>query len=122
MISSGIRNLKTTSRIMLSRLELYSKLLAVEAKIETTLVIHRLAWAGVGIVFGFFSIAMIHVAIIGHFWETEYRLISLIAMLLVDGLIAGISLYVASRPAKSEAFAVTKHQLSEDIKFVKESI
>jgi uncharacterized membrane protein YqjE len=119
---NGLRNIKAISRVLLGRLELYSKLLAVEAKIETTLVVRRLVWAGVGIVFGFFAIAMIHTAILGHFWGTEYRLAALIAVLLTDGLIAGVSLYIASKPAKQEAFSVTKHQLAEDIKFVKESI
>ena len=122
MISNGIRNLKAISRILLSRLDLYSKLVAIEVKIETTLFVRRLVWVGVGVVFGFFALAMLHVVILGHFWETEYRLISLIFVFFVDGFIAGISLYIASRPARLEPFAVTKHQLSEDIKFVKESI
>lgn len=119
---NGLLNIKAISRVVLSRLELYSKLMAVEAKIETALVVRRLMWAGVGMIFGFFALAMVHIAIIGHFWDTEYRLIALTAILLVDGIAAAMSLYIASKPSEHEAFAVTKHQLSEDVKFVKESI
>lgn len=119
---NGLRNIRTISRTLLSRLELYSKLLVIEAKIETALVVRRLVWVGVGMVFGFFALAMIHAAILGYFWGTEYRLIAFALVLLVDGLIAGVSLYIANKPSEQEAFAVTKHQLGEDIKFVKDSI
>lgn len=119
---SGLRNLKSICRVVLIRLELYNKLLAIEAKIETALLIRRLVWAGVGAIFGFFALAMVHTAILSYFWDSEFRWITLFAMLLIDSMLAGVALYIANKPAKQEAFMVTKHQLAEDIKFVKESI
>lgn len=119
---NGLRNLKAITAALLDRLELYPKLLAVEAKIERTLLVRRLVWASIGALFAIFAIAMIHIAVIGFFWPSEYRILAIAGVLLIDTLIASIALYMASRPALQEPFAVTKHQLSEDIKFMKDSL
>lgn len=118
----GLRNLKAGSVILLDRIELYSKLLAVETKIETALVVRRLMWVGIGAIFGLFALAMAHLAVISFFWFTEYRVVSVAGVLLIDIIIAGIALYKATRPPEAEAFAVTKHQLAEDMKFLKETL
>lgn len=118
----GLRNLKTIATILVNRIELYSKLMAVEAKIETSLIIRRLVWVAVGLVFTIFTLAMIHVVLLSWFWYSEYRLISTLLLFLLDGVIAGTALYTACKPAKQEVFAVTKQQLANDIEFVKESI
>ena len=119
---TGLRNLKANVAILLDRVELYSKLVAAETKIETSLIIRRLIWVGIGALFAFFALAMIHTAILAFFWHTEFRGWAVVAVLLLDILIAGIAIYTASRPSKEEAFAVTKHHLAEDIKFLKESL
>lgn len=119
---NGLRNLKSISAALLGRAELYSKLIAVEAQIETTLLIRRLVWAGIGIVFFVFALATIHTLILSHFWHSEYRTVAITITLLVDGLIASLGFYMASKPNQEEAFMVTKHQLAEDIKLAKESI
>ena len=93
--------------MLLDRVELYSKLVAAETKIETSLIIRRLIWVGVGAVFALFALAMAHTAILAFFWHTEFRVWAVAGVLLVDVVIAGIAIYMASRPAKEEAFAVT---------------
>ena len=47
---TGLRNLKANAAMLLDRVELYSKLVAAETKIETSLIIRRLIWVGVGAV------------------------------------------------------------------------
>lgn len=118
----GLRNLKANVAILVDRIELYSKLLAAEAKIETALVVRRLVWVGIGAVFALFAIAMAHMAIITFFWHSEFRVIAVGGILLLDVLVAGIAFYSATRPAEQESFAVTKHQLAEDMKFFKETL
>lgn len=119
---NGLINLKNSCTTALNRLELYGKLVAVEAKIESALLVRRLIWAGIGIVFAFFSLAIVHTAILGHFWHSDHRLVIMAAILLADATLASLAFYAASKPAKREAFAVTKHQLAEDIQFVKDSL
>ncbi|MGM8226283.1 phage holin family protein [Cellvibrio sp. ARAG 10.3] len=119
---TGLRNLKANAAMLLDRVELYSKLVAAETKIETSLIIRRLIWVGVGAVFALFALAMAHVAILASFWHTEFQAWAVAGVLFVDVVIAGLAIYMASRPAKQEAFAVTKHHLAEDIKFLKESL
>lgn len=119
---NGLRNLKAITNALLDRLELYPKLLAVEAKIEKTLLVRRLVWATVGAIFAIFAIAMLHIAIVGLFWHSEYRILSIASMLVLDIIVSGVAIYKASRPAMQEPFSVTKHQLSEDIKFMKDSL
>lgn len=118
----GLRNLRMISAIVLNRMELYSKLMAVEAKIEMALIVRRLVWAAVGIVFVIFTLAILHAAILSGFWYTEYRIAAFIVILLIDAGIAGAALYFAYKPAEQETFAVTKQQLAQDLDFVKESI
>lgn len=115
-------NLKNSCATALSRLELYGKLIAVETNIESALLARRLIWAGIGIVFAFFSLAVVHAAILGHFWHSEYRLAMMVTILLVDAGLASLAFYMATKPAKREAFAATKHQLTEDIQFIKDSL
>lgn len=114
------KNLKAGSINLLERVELYSQLATIEAKIESTLLVRRLIWAGVGAVFIIFAIAMAHFAIISYFWPTEARTISIAGLLVLDAIVAGVAFYRVSRPAEQEAFAITKHQLAEDVKYMKE--
>lgn len=119
---SGLRNLKANTAIWLDRIELYSKLLAAETKIETTLIVRRLIWVGVGAVFGLFAVAMMHMAVITYFWHSEYRILAVAAVLLLDVVITGVAFYLASKPSTQEPFAVTKYQLAEDFKYLKDSL
>ncbi len=119
---TGLRNLKANVAILLDRVELYSKLIAIEAKIERSVIARRLVWVGVGTVFALFAVAMAHMAILSFFWYTDYRVLTVAAVLLLDIIIAAVALYKASRPPKEEAFAVTRHHLAEDIKFLKDTL
>lgn len=115
-----LKNLKASSINFLERAELYSQLLTIEAKIESTLMVRRLIWAGVGAVFVLFAIAMAHFAIISYFWPTQARTVAIGGLLLMDIAVAALAFYRVSRPAKQEPFAVTKHQMAEDVKYMKE--
>lgn len=119
---NGLRNLKNIGATVLDRTELYCKLIAVETKIETGLLMRRLVWAGVGAMCAIFAFAMLHLVIITIFWSGEYRIASVISILLVDAAVAGVALHRACKPATQESFLATKHQLAEDMKFVRESI
>lgn len=116
---SGLRNLKTVSSILLERMELYCKLMSVEAEIAKARLARRALWAVLGIVFAIFTLGMIHVLLIGVFWYSEYRLWAILTILIIDGALAGTGSYLALKPAEQEAFAVTKEQLAKDIEFVR---
>lgn len=118
---NGLRNIKTVSAIALNRLELYAKLLTVETRIETALLVRRLMWIAVGVVFALFALAMAHIAVIGYFLRSEQLPLVIGGMLLFDALIAGFALYKGSQSTKAEAFTVTKQQLAEDIKYIKDA-
>lgn len=119
---NGLRNLRSIANQFLDRVEIYSKLFAVEAKIAKTALIQRVVWGVVGAIFALFALAMLHVVIVSAFWNEEYQLLAMIGLLIIDGVIAASALYVAAKPAPAESFAVTRHQLAEDIKFIKESL
>lgn len=119
---TGLRNLRAGSAVLLDRVELYSKLLAAETKIETTLIVRRLVWAGIGAIFGLFALAMAHMAVIASFWHSDYRVWAVGAILLLDIVVAALALRMASKSSEQEPFAVTKHQLAEDIRYLKESL
>lgn len=119
---NGLRNLKNIGAIVVDRAELYSKLIAIEAKIETKLLMRRLIWAGTGIIGIIFAIGMLHLALVSFFWNSDYRILSIVIILLIDAAIAGSALYKACVHAEQESFLATKNQLAEDMKFVKESI
>ena len=119
---NGLRNFKHISKNALDRIELYSKLIAVEAKIERGLFLRKVAWASFGAIFSIFAIGMIHVVVIGSFWYTDYRVLGMLGVLLLDLIAAGAGFYFASKPNLAEPFATTKHQLAEDMKFIKESL
>lgn len=119
---NGLRNLKHISAVVVERIELYSELITVEAKIETAVIARRVKWGAIGCIFAFFALAMLHIALLGIFWYGDYRILSIVLLLLVDLSIACGSLYLACKPRSQEMFAVTKQQLAEDAKFVKESV
>lgn len=118
---SGLRNLKTISSILFERMELYSRLLSVEAEIAKTRLVQRALWAVLGVVFAIFTLGMIHALLISLFWYSEYRVVAIIAVLVIDGVLAGTGIYLALKPAEQEAFAVTKAQLAKDIEYVRDS-
>lgn len=118
---SGLRNLKTISSILFERMELYSRLLSVEAEIAKTRLVQRALWAVLGVVFTIFTLGMIHALLISLFWYSEYRVVAIIAVLVIDGVLAGTGIYLALKPAEQEAFAVTKAQLAKDIEYVRDS-
>lgn len=119
---NGLRNIKTITGVVISRLELYSQLLAVEAKIEIALLIRRLVWAITGIVFMLFALGMAHITALSYFWLTDYRMLAIVILLILDIAIASISFYLANKTAKQESFKVSKEQLAKDIEYMKESI
>jgi uncharacterized membrane protein YqjE len=119
---NGLRNLKHISAVVVERIELYSKLVTVEAKIEMAVIARCIKWGAIGFIFAFFALAMLHVAILSLFWYSDYRFLSIILLLLVDGLIAAGSISIASKSISQDMFAITKQQLAEDAKFVKDSI
>lgn len=119
---NGLLHIKSICRITLDRVELYGKLLAIEAKIERNRLARRIAWAGCGAIFAIFAIAVLHMLIMSYFWQGEHRSLAISIVLAVDILIAATAFFIASRPSPEEPLAVTKHQLAEDLKFIKESL
>ncbi len=118
---SGLRNLKTISAILFERMELYTRLMSVEAEIAKTRLVQRALWAVLGVVFAIFTLGMIHALLISLFWYSEYRVVAIIVVLVIDGVLAGTGIYLALKPAEQEAFAVTKAQLAKDIEYVRDS-
>lgn len=119
---NGLRNLRSITNQFLDRIEIYSKLFAVEAKIAKKVLVQRIVWGAVGAIFALFALAMLHVVVVSAFWSEEYRLLAMIGLLIIDAAIAAAALYAAAKPAAQESFAVSRHQLAEDIKFIKESL
>jgi uncharacterized membrane protein YqjE len=118
---SGLRNLKTISTIVFERMELYCKLMSVEAEIAKTRLVQRALWGILGVVFAIFTLGMLHTLVISLFWYSEYRVAVILAVLVVDGVLAGTGIFLALKPAEQEAFAVTKEQLAKDIEYVRDS-
>lgn len=119
---NGLRNIKTIAGVVLTRSELYARLMAVEAKIEMALMMRRLVWAATGVVFGLCALAMLHISVLSYFWFMESRMVAILALLVADVVIAGVAFYMANKLGEQEAFQATKQQLAKDIEFVKESV
>ena len=117
-----LQNLKAISSVLLDRVELYSQLIAVETRIEKTLIVRRLAWVGIGVLFAAMATVMLHMAVIAYCWNGEYRLFAIFTLLVLDGVAAVMAFNAGREPEQHEPFEVTKRELSADMTFLKESV
>ena len=115
-----IVHIREIASAVAERVELYSKLVAVEAKIEKSRLVRRAIWLGVGAVAGLFTLLMIHVTVMAWCWD-DARMPAALALLGVDAVLAALGIWLSVGRADDPMFATTTRELSADLAFIKES-
>jgi len=115
-----IFHIREIASAVAARVELYSKLVAVEAKIEKSRLVRRAVWLGVGAVAALFPLLMVHVTVMAWCWD-DARMPAVLALLAIDAVLAAIGLGLAVGRKDAPPFATTTRELAADLAFLKES-
>ena len=68
------------------------------------------------------TVAMLHAAIIAHWWDSPQRLSAILVLAVTDAAIAVCALRVAALASVTANFGATRRELDSDIAVLKESL
>lgn len=120
---SALHKSRTLYLITLDRLSDYFDLLRVEMKIREHHIAFRIAGFTVALLFTLLATIFFGLAIIVSFWDSPHRTLAAWVVVLLYGVIAGVSFNLCIKHFRSLPIATTlRTELRQDIDAIKESL